>query len=110
VLEAVGDRDKRFGMNTARAGAVKNLLALAGISEPFAQLDSVTVPNHLAKGTTGERALDILVTLRGEIVHTGSVPDDLRKAHVRNWRTFIEDAAAAVEKASRAECATTLGR
>ena len=102
--KAVGDEDEKFGLNTARAGQVKNLLLLSGVADPFGSISSAIIPDHLKAGTTFETAVDGLVTLRGEIVHTGKVPDALRKKHVRAWRSFVEKAIDKVDESCRAQC------
>ena len=53
---------------------------------------------------TFEEAVDDLVTLRGEIVHTGKVPDSLRKKHVLAWRSFVEKAIDNVDDSCRGQC------
>ena len=42
--------------------------------------------------------------LRGEIVHTGKVPDALRKKHVLAWRRFVEKAIDKVDESCRVQC------
>ena len=104
-LQAVGDDDEKFGMNTARAGQVKNLLSLAGVSDPYAGLPLSIIPEHLpAPKKNIVEAINSLVELRGEIVHTGKVPDTLRKGHVRAWRGFVEAAAERIDGACRQQC------
>jgi hypothetical protein len=51
-----------------------------------------------------EDALNKLVELRGEIVHTGKVPGALRKHHVREWRDFVELVCRGVDTTSRNQC------
>lgn len=107
--KAVGGDSDKFGMNTARAGSVKYLLSLAGVKDPFDGIDDNISPIHLdTKKRTVISALDELVTLRGEIVHTGKVPDTLSKSHVANWRNFVENLIAGVDKACRAQCKSLL--
>jgi hypothetical protein len=104
-LQAVGDDDEKFGMNTARAGQVKNLLSLAGVTDPYASLPLTIIPEHLpAPKKNVVEAINALVELRGEIVHTGKVPDSLRKGHVRAWRSFVEAAAQHIDHACRSQC------
>lgn len=104
-LKAVGDDDEKFGMNTAKAGQVKQLLALSGVAEPFQNIPNNIIPEHLpaAKKNLVD-AVNSLVELRGEIVHTGKVPDALRKAHVHAWRSFVELATNRIDEACRAQC------
>lgn len=104
-LQAIGDDEDKFGMNTAKAGQVKNLLAMAGVDDPYQNIDIAKIPDHLpqAKKTVVE-AVNSLVELRGEIVHTGKVPNTLRKQHVRAWRQFIDHSAERIDKSSRAQC------
>src|SRR5581483_8746301 len=104
-LQAVGDDEDRFGMNTAKAGQVKNLLALAGVDDPYQTIKPTTIPGHLpANERTVVDAINALVELRGEIVHTGKVPDTLRKSHVRAWRRFIEKTIDSIDASSRTQC------
>ena len=49
-------------------------------------------------------AIDALVTLRGEVVHTGKSPSSLRKQHVKEWREFVEALMKNVDKCCRAQC------
>ena len=104
-VQSVGDDERKFGMNTAKAGQVKNLLALAGVTDPYKDLPTAIIPDHLP--TSKKSVLDAingLVELRGEIVHTGKVPDTLRKGHVLAWRSFVERAADKIDESSRLQC------
>lgn len=102
---AVGDDEDKYGINTARSGPVENMLVQAGVSKPFEGIPATIIPEHLLESDrTFERAIDQLVTLRGEIVHTGKVPNALRKGHVRSWRQFIEDAADHLDENCRKKC------
>ncbi len=104
-LQAIGDDEDKFGMNTAKAGQVKNLLALAGVDDPYQSIKAATIPEHLPDSEkTVVAAINELVELRGEIVHTGKVPDSLRKKHVLAWRRFVEKATDGVDESSRAQC------
>lgn len=104
-IAAVGDDDERFGMNTAKAGQVKNLLITAGALDPFADLTADVVPSHLGSTTaTAGDAVNKLVELRGEIVHTGRVPSALRKHHVLEWRDFVANVCNRVDVTSRTQC------
>ena len=110
-LSAIGDEGEKYGLNTAKTGQVSNLLALAGISQPFEGIDPSIVPKHLgAKISKSTEAIDRLVQLRGEIVHTGTVPDTLRKKHVREWRQFVEQLVSALDARCREECRELLPR
>ena len=104
-LQAIGDDVEKYGLNTAKAGQVRSLLQLAGVQDAFAGLDVSMVPAHLS-GTIKEvcDALNDLVELRGQIVHTGRVPDSLRKNHVREWRQFVESIVAKLDSNCRKEC------
>jgi len=107
--KAVGGDSDKFGMNTARAGSVKYLLSLAGVTDPFDGIKGNISPAHLDKAKqTVVMALDELVTLRGEIVHTGKVPDSLSKGHVSNWRNFVEQLTSGVDFACRKQCKALL--
>ena len=95
--KAVGKGDGHFGLNTAKARQVQSLLAMVGIENALEKIDKSIVPKALSsyledddKSEEVVTFLDELVELRGEIVHTGSVPDILRKRHVKGWRIFIE--------------------
>lgn len=103
-LQAVGDDGERFGMNTAKAGQVKNLLVTAGAVDCFATAPVSIIPDHLKGVSTVEYAINSLVELRGEIVHTGKVPSALRKAHVLNWKIFVESICERVDECSRDQC------
>jgi hypothetical protein len=105
TLQAVGDDDEKFGMNTAKAGQVKHLLSLAGVTDPYHSIDATAIPDHLpAPKRTAVEAINALVELRGQIVHTGQVPGTLRKGHVKNWRAFVEHAANKIDESCRAQC------
>ena len=104
-LQAIGDDGDKYGLNTAKAGQVKSLLEFAGVPDAFAGLDATIIPEHLA-GTVTEPsdAVNRLVELRGEIVHTGTVPDVLRKKHVREWRQFVENITDKLDRNCRKQC------
>jgi RiboL-PSP-HEPN len=104
-LQAIGDDEDKFGMNTAKAGQVKHLLSLAGVDDPYQGIAVANLPDHLpqAKKTVVE-AINSLVELRGAIVHTGKVPDTLRKSHVLAWRLFVETATNTIDASCRAQC------
>jgi hypothetical protein len=105
TVQAVGDDGERFGMNTAKAGQVKNLLMQAGVTDPFKTITAKIIPDHLPEASKNvEAAIEHLVDLRGEIVHTGKVPTALRKNHVHAWRQFVEDAADKIDDSCRAQC------
>jgi hypothetical protein len=92
-------------MNTAKAGQVKNLLGQVGATDPYQKITPTILPEHLE--TTKKNAADAinsLVELRGEIVHTGKVPETLRKGHVLAWRNFVEQAAEKIDDACREQC------
>lgn len=104
-VAAIGDDDERFGLNTARAGQVKNLLSTAGAPDPFSTVPSGIIPEHLgASAPAISDAVNKLVELRGEIVHTGQVPKTLRKAHVLAWKGFVKTVCEHVDGACRAQC------
>jgi hypothetical protein len=106
-VSAVGDDGERFGMNTARAGQVKNLLANCGAPDPFSTTPTNIIPSHIgSEVTTVPEAVNSLVELRGEIVHTGQVPTSLRKAHVLDWKDFVKGLCESVDSAARAQCRT----
>jgi len=109
-LQAVGDDDEKFGMNTAKAGQVKQLLSLAGVADPYVDIGADSIPDHLpAPKKTAAEAINALVELRGQIVHTGQVPGNLRKGHVKNWRAFVEHAANKIDHSCRTHC-KSMGR
>lgn len=111
-LKALGDETdeaNKHGMNTAREGQVSYMLSLACVADPFKGFPVASIPPYLAAPKKNAKdAVNELVTLRGSIVHTGKVPETLRKGHVRAWRKFVEDAAAAIDQACRAECKALL--
>lgn len=107
--QAIGDDEEKFGMNSAKAGQVKHLLSLAGVSDPYEGIPLSVVPDHLpASNKNVVEAINALVELRGEIVHTGKVPGSLRKGHVRAWRGFVASAADGIDDACRLQCKTLL--
>lgn len=94
-----------YGLNTAKVKQVSTLLKTAGLDDVFNKLPAKIIPLHLSKQEkTVASAIDELVKLRGEIVHSGAVPDSLRKHHAREWRLFVEDLATEVDKACRSQC------
>jgi hypothetical protein len=106
---AVGDTEEKYGMNTARAGQVENLLVQAGVNQPFEGIPITILPDHLSsKDRTIVGAIDELVKLRGEIVHTGKVPPSLRKAHVKSWKGFVAGAADNLDEICRRKCKTLM--
>lgn len=111
-LKALGDEadeNNKYGMNTAREGQVAYMLSLAGVEDPFKGFPVASIPAYLTPTKrTVKDAINELVVLRGSIVHTGKVPSNLRKGHVRDWRKFVEDAAHAIDEACRAECKALL--
>ena len=94
-------------MNTARAEAVKDLLSLCGVSDPYRKLPKA--PQHLPNKPTSTDAINALVTLRGEIVHTGAVPDTLKKHHAKEWREFVVGVVETIEVTCRKQCKKVLG-
>lgn len=105
---AIGDDGEKYGMNSAKSGQVKDLLSLSGVSDPYVTLDKSTIPAYLDDNIEVTQAIDALVELRGEIVHTGKVPDLLRKSHVHDWRTFVDSACDKIDKACRLQCKALL--
>lgn len=102
---AIGDDDQKFGMNTAKAGQVRQLLTLAGVDDPYSDIEDKMLPEHLPQDQrTVTGSINALVELRGSIVHTGKVPGTLRKGHVRAWRTFVEVAADKIDESCRRQC------
>lgn len=104
---AVGGDAEKFGMNTARAGQVRHLLTLAGVKDAFKDIGEDVVPAHMkgdAKQPAAPDAVDALVALRGEIVHTGKVPDLLSKGRVLEWRKFIQDLTSKLDASCRKQC------
>lgn len=103
--QAVGDDEEKFGMNTAKYNQVKVLLMAAGVKDPYKGAGTDIVPAHLPKEKKSvDEAVNALVELRGEIVHTGKVPNSLRKGHVLEWRNFIYGIAEVIDSACRAQC------
>jgi RiboL-PSP-HEPN len=98
-----------YGLNTAKVKQVTSLLKTAGVSEAFKNLPMQIVPPHLSgQATTVASAVDELVTLRGEIVHSGSVPESLKKHHAKEWRQFVEALTTEVDNACRSQCTLLL--
>lgn len=102
---AVGDGADKFGLNTAKAGQVSHLFEMVGITSPFSELSDDIPPDHLPDSCTDvESAVNALVELRGEIVHTGSVPKTLRKHHITEWREFLAELTKELDKECRKQC------
>jgi hypothetical protein len=100
-LQAVGDDGDKFGMNTAKSRQVKNLLVTAGVYDCFAKASDSIIPGHLTGIAKAEDAVNQLVELRGEIVHTGKVPESLRKSHVIDWKSFVRSVCESVDECAR---------
>ena len=106
--EAKGEGDK-YGLNTAKAKQVSSLLKTVGVVDVFQSLPTAIIPAHLQETTaTVASAVDELVKLRGEIVHSGSVPDSLRKHHAKEWREFVKDLTTEVDTVCRSQCKALL--
>ena len=98
-----------YGLNTAKIKQVSILLKTAGVGDVFNIIPAKIIPPHLSgQAKTAASAVDELVKLRGEIVHSGSVPDSLQKHHAREWRQFVEDLVTEVDQACRLSCASLL--
>ena len=98
-----------YGLNTANAKQVGRLFKAVGVGTVIDEISTVVVPAHMSsKSKTAEAAVDELVRLRGEIVHTGAVPTTLKKHHSREWRQFVEDLVADVDRTCRSSCALLL--
>jgi len=103
--KAVGDDGDKYGLNTAKAGQVQDLLEMAGVRSALETIPKTNVPLHLKDGVaTVAEAVNRLVELRGGIVHTGAVPTTLAKAHVREWREFVENVANGLDSECRKQC------
>jgi hypothetical protein len=111
VKKSALGNEKSFGMNTARSVQVKLLLESAGVVEPLKSISPSIIPLHIAGSVTCPTdAIDALVTLRGEIVHTGKPPNTLRKQHVKEWREFTEALMKNVDKCCRDQCKQLLSK
>lgn len=98
-----------YGLNTAKVKQVSLLLKTAGLGDIFKGLPPNIIPPHLAGSVqTVAAAIDELVKLRGEIVHSGSVPASLKKHHAREWRQFVEALTTEVDQACRLQCSALL--
>jgi hypothetical protein len=105
---AKGEGDK-YGLNTARVKQVSSLLRTAGIEDAFRALPTQIIPPHVKATTkTVAAAVDQLVSIRAEIVHSGSVPKSLKKNDAREWRQFVEALATELDEVCRRECAKLL--
>lgn len=85
TTEVRGDGEKSFGLNTAGPGNVIKLQ------------ENVLGTNLLGKCSwpgkpTGKIKddLDLLIRVRGAIVHTGQTPGALDLGGVRSWRSFVQ--------------------
>ena len=109
-LQAIGDDQEKFGMNTAKAGQVKQLLSQAGVGDPYKNIPLNVIPEYLPPSKQNVvDAVNSLVELRGEIVHTGKVPNTLRKGQVLAWRRFVESAADKIDESCRVQCRALIG-
>lgn len=109
VKTAAKGEGENYGLNTAKAKQVSSLLRTAGVSDAFKGLPTQVIPPHLSgQASTVAAAVDELVKLRGEIVHSGSVPESLKKHHAREWRQFVEALTTEIDKACRTQCASLL--
>lgn len=107
-VTAKGEGDK-FGLNTAKAKQVSSLLKATGIEDVFKSLPKTIIPPHLTgQAVTVATAVDELVKLRSEIVHSGSVPTTLLKNHAREWRQFVESLTDEFDSVCRQEAAKLL--
>jgi len=105
---AKGEGDS-YGLNTAKVKQVSALLKTAGLGDVFSKLPANIIPQHLSgQVTTVAAAIDELVKLRGEIVHSGSVPAALKKPHARQWRQFVQELTTEVDQACRTQSSTLL--
>ena len=102
---------ENYGLNTANVKQVSKLLRTAGVDEIFGSLPNTIVPPHLSSSGEVETvagSINELVKLRSEIVHSGAVPDTLKKHHSREWRQFVEDLVTEVDSVCRKRCAALL--
>jgi len=102
---------ENYGLNTANVKQVSKLLKIAGVDEIFKSLPEEIVPQHLSssgQAKTVAAAINELVKLRSEIVHSGAVPRTLRKHHSREWRQFVEDLVTEVDSVCRKRCGALL--
>ncbi|WP_414606048.1 hypothetical protein [Stenotrophomonas pavanii] len=108
--KAVGDdaAEKQHGINTVRHGTVVYILQLAGIQDPFAGVVAAPPAHLLLASPSVKDAIEALVRLRGEIVHTGQVPDSLVKSHVTEWTTFVEQLTKQIDQTCRSQCKSLL--
>lgn len=109
VMAKAKGEGESYGLNTAKVKQVSTLLKTAGVSEVFRDLPHSIIPPHLSgQATTVAAAVDELVKLRGEIVHSGSVPEALKKHHARERRQFVEALTTEIDKACRLQCEALL--
>ncbi len=107
--KAVGDEsEEKYGINTARHGTVVFILQLAGVQDPFMQVSAPTPPHLAPQVSSVKDAIESLVKLRGEIVHTGQVPPALVKYHVTEWASFIEQLTKEIDASCRKQCKALL--
>ena len=107
-VTAKGEGEK-YGLNTARVKQVSSLLKMVGVNDAFKSLPASIVPPHQFEQVKSVgAAVDELVKLRSEIVHSGSVPTSLRKNDAREWRQFVQDVATQLDQVCRKECANLL--
>ena len=103
---ATGGETDKYGMNTARWGAVTNLLAISGLPPSVTEsIRPTLIPPHLSpKIESVADAVNALVELRGEIAHTAKIPPTLSKHHIVEWSKFVADITSVIDSNARSAC------
>jgi len=119
---AKGGQGGGYGINTASYKNVRGLFELAGIGDALPSHLSVAANTKLGKlkgrpanvGVTQNktvnvgRCLDLLVSLRGQAVHTARTEEKLLKNEVLWWTAFIRDLHEEVDRKARSIVAQLL--
>jgi len=95
-IAAKGDERGGYGLSMARPSQVEHLFGWVGFS-----------PFHGFGPTLAE--LNNLINLRNAAVHTGKIPESLRKDDVISWRDFVHKLYESIDKGCRGMAANLYG-
>lgn len=114
-----GSEDGRagWGLNSATFKNTEEVFETAGFGDALPKRLTVkgraTAPKNV-RASKGEvdvkNALEQLIAVRGEAVHTATAPDHLRKGHVRWWLAFVEALFEETDRQAQREVDRLLGR
>ena len=115
-----GNEDGRggWGLNSATFKNAEGIFETAGFGDALPKRltvkSSSTTPPKNVRAKQGEvdvnNALEQLIAVRGEAVHTATAPDHLRKGHVRWWLAFVEALFKETDRQAQKEVDRLLGR